>query len=562
MRIALLQINTDLARPEINGRAIETAYLEAIRLGVALVVTPEMAVPGYIPDDRLFEPSLINAVEKENHRLQATTGSVPLVFGTCSPVVSGKLWNELWWCEHGKLRCKTRKASLADFDSCAESRYFESDTNQQNLVDYLDKRIGLSIGENLHGSFENLIQAGATLIINATANTCALGSYVPEGCNPSWALPPKSKQRCEFLYTQSKTHTTPVVYINRVGAEGSLLFDGGSCLSLPDGTQQCGEIFKSDIFIVDTDERGIIRSDKTDDEGPWLHKALSMGMRENLSKQGIEAVIVGLSGGIDSAVVAALAAGAISVERVLGVALPTRFTSKESIELARQQAQTLGINYLELDADVPFAGAVSALLSALPDRQFGLTDENLQCRCRSMLLMALTTEPAIHNQLGTNHCAVLNTGNKSEAATGYFTLYGDAIGAFGVIGDLLKGRVYALARELGDLIPGQVINRPPTAELRLGQTDESSLMPYRQLDAVLGALIEARRPLECIYDDLAEVLNGQDLLETRNALPRIQKMINSSEFKRRQSPFALKVTHRAFGSDRRIPLTAVYSNSL
>jgi len=557
MRIALLQINTDLARPDINAKAIETAYLKAIKLGASLVVTPELAVPGYIPDDRLFEPSLINAVEKESHRLQAATASVPLVFGTCSPTASGKLWNELWWCEQGKLRCKTRKTSLADFDSCGESRYFESSVNQQNLVDYLDKKIGLSIGENMPGSFENLVQLGASLIINATASTCALGSYVPKGCNPSWALPSKSKQRHEFLSAQSKTHATPIVYINRVGAECSLLFDGDSCLSLPDGTQQCGEIFNSGIFVVDTDERGTIWSDETDVEATWIHKALGMGIRDNLSKQGIEAVVIGLSGGIDSAVVTALAIGAIGKERVLGVALPTRFTSEESITLARQQAKTLGIHYLELDADVPFAGAASALLSALPDRQFGLSDENLQCRCRSMLLMALTTEPAIHDQLGTNRCAVLNTGNKSEAATGYFTLYGDGIGAFGAIGDLLKGRVYALARELGDLIPEQVINRPPTAELRQGQTDESSLMPYRQLDAVLGALIEARRPFECIYDELADVLSGQDLLEARNALPRIQKMINDSEFKRRQTPFAIKVTHRAFGSGWRIPLTTV-----
>jgi len=557
MRIALLQINTELARPEINGRTIETAYLEAVKLGASLVVTPELAVPGYIPDDKLFEPSLLSAVEKENQRLQAAAGSVPLLFGTCSPAASGKLWNELWWCEHGKLRCKTRKTSLADYGPCRESRYFQPDPNQRNPVDYLDKRIGLIIGENSPDSFEDAIKAGASLIINATASTCALGSYVPKGCKPSWALPSKSRQRYEFLSAQSKTHTTPIVYINRVGAEGSLLFDGGSCLSLPDGTRQCGETFNSGIFIVDTDERGTVWSDETDDEGPWLHKALGMGMRDNLFKQGIEAVIVGLSGGIDSAVVTALAVGAIGAKRVLGVALPTRFTSKESIKLARQQAQTLGINYLELDADVPFAGAASVLLSALPDRQFGLTDENIQCRCRSMLLMALTTEPGIHNQLGTNRCAVLNTGNKSEAATGYFTLYGDAIGAFGVIGDLLKGRVYALARELGGLIPEQVINRPPTAELRQNQTDESALMPYRQLDAVLGALIEARRPIECIYDDLADVLNGQDLFEARNALPRIQKMINGTEFKRRQSPFALKVSHRAFGTDRQIPLTAV-----
>jgi NAD+ synthase (glutamine-hydrolysing) len=558
MKAALLQINARLAQPVTNGRAIETAYFEAVRLGADLVLTPELAVPGYIPGDRLFEPNLRHAIESENSRLQAITGSVPLVFGTCSSSDSGKLRNELWWCEQGKLCCKTRKTSLADYDPCDEGRYFEWAGSQQNLVEFQDKKIGLFIGENFHDSFENLIQAGATLIVNVAASTCALGSYVPDGCNPSWAIPPKSKRRFEFLSGQSKTLATPIVYINRVGADGSLLYDGGSCLILPDGTMQCGELFNSGIFIVDTDEQGTARIEESDCEGGWIRRALSMGMKDNLSKQGIEAVILGLSGGIDSAVVATLAAETIGPERLLGVALPTRFTSQESIELAKRQAQMLGINYLEIDADAPFAGGVSSLSSALPDRQFGLTDENLQSRCRSMLLIALTTEPAIHVQLGTNRCAVINTGNKSEVATGYFTLYGDGIGAFGVIGDLLKGRVYRLAHELEGSIPKQVINRPPTAELRPAQTDESSLIPYRQLDAILGALIEANRPIECVYGDLAEVLNGQDLLEARNALPRIQKLIDNNEFKRRQSPFALKVTHRAFGSDRRIPLTAVY----
>jgi NAD+ synthase (glutamine-hydrolysing) len=277
-------------------------------------------------------------------------------------------------------------------------------------------------------------------------------------------------------------------------------------------------------------------------------------MKDNLAKQGIEAAIIGLSGGIDSAVVAALAAGAMGPERVLGVSLPSRYTSAESVDLAKTQAQNLGINYLALDADAPFAGAASSLQSALPGRKFGLTDENLQCRSRAALLMALSTEPEIHRLLGSARCAVLNTGNKSEAATGYFTMYGDGIGAFSIIGDLLKARVYALAHELGGLIPRRVIERPPTAELRPNQTDETSLMPYRQLDAILGALIEAGRPSEDIYNDLTEVLQGHDLQEARTALPRLLGLIGNTEFKRRQAPFAVCVTHLGFGSGRKMPL--------
>ena len=280
-----------------------------------------------------------------------------------------------------------------------------------------------------------------------------------------------------------------------------------------------------------------------------------MGLRENLAKQGLEAVVLGLSGGIDSAVAAALAAEDLGPGRVLGVALPTRFSSGESSALAEQQARHLGIRFLHLDADAPFAGFAAALEQALPGRAFGLTDENLQSRCRGSLLMALTSEPEVHRRLGTSRVAVLNTGNKSEAATGYFTLYGDGIGAFALLGDCLKARVYAVARELGEAVPRGVLERPPTAELRPGQTDEASLLPYAQLDAILGAALEAQRPEEGLAEDLACVLEGPALDQARAALPRILGLLRRIEFKRRQLPFAFKVSPKAFGAGRRIPLT-------
>ena len=206
------------------------------------------------------------------------------------------------------------------------------------------------------------------------------------------------------------------------------------------------------------------------EEGPWLRRALVTGIRDNLAKQGLEAVVLGLSGGIDSAVAAALAVEALGPDRVLGAALPTRYSSAESAALAEQQARHLGMDFLRLDADAPFAGFAASLEKAFPGRDFGLTDENLQSRCRGSLLMALTSEPEVQRRLGTDRVAVLNTGNKSEAATGYFTLYGDGIGAFAPLGDCLKARVYAVARDLGEAVPRGVIERPPTAELRPGQT--------------------------------------------------------------------------------------------
>ena len=401
----------------------------------------------------------------------------------------------------------------------------------------------------------DLAAAGATLILNASASPSALGSWLPPGRSTPWAIPSKDAQRRRLLPGLAQKHGVPIAYASRVGAESWLLFDGGSGLALPDGRWQGGAPFHEGLLMVDTGQPG--EAWRAVEDGPWLHKALVAGLRDNLAKQGLEALVLGLSGGIDSAVAAALAVEALGPGRVLGAALPTRFSSAESFAFAQQQARHLGMGFLSLDAEAPFAGFAASLEKALPGRTFSLTDENLQSRSRGSLLMALTSEPEVQRRLGTDRVAVLNTGNKSEAATGYFTLYGDGIGAFAPLGDCLKARVYALARDLGEAVPRGVIERPPTAELRPGQTDEASLLPYTQLDAILGAALEAQRPEEGLADDLALLLEGGALAQARAALPRILRLLRHTEFKRRQLPFAFKVSPKAFGAGRRIPLTAV-----
>jgi len=569
MRIAILQLNSRIADPEANGRAIEAAYAAALAQGAELVVAPELAVVGYLAEDLLWEGSLRRRVLAESERLAALSGPVPLLMGTCSPAPSGRLWNELWWCEQGRRRAVARKRILPMYDVFDESRYFEADPEPQALVEYRGERFGLSICEDLWANpgfcpgpirypFDPIAQlagAGATLILNISASPGHLGSYLPPGRQAPWAASSKLALRKRLLQGQAALHGVPILYAARVGAESWLTFDGGSGLAQPDGSWQRDEFFQEGVVLVDTRGGGVPWPEEPG-EAFWLRRALGMGLRENLAKQGLEAVVVGLSGGIDSAVVAAMAAENLGPGRVLGVALPTRFTSAESLDLARLQAETLGIPFLQLDAEQPFAGAVRSLERAFPDRTFGLTDENLQSRGRGMLLMALTSEPAAHRLLGTSRVAVLNTGNKSEAATGYFTLYGDGIGAFGILGDCLKARVFALARELGPAIPRGVLERRPTAELRPDQTDEASLIPYVQLDAILGTLLEARREVDTLADDLAHLLDGPALEQARAALPRICRLLRGSEFKRRQLPFPLKVSPWAFGRGRRIPLTA------
>lgn len=570
MRIGILQINAILADPEANGRAIEAAYARAVAQGADLVLTPEMAVPGYLPEDRLWEAGLRQRTAAENDRLCGLAGEVPLILGTCSPSPSGRLWNELWWCERGKLRCVARKRVLATYDIFDETRYFDPGQAVTPLVEFQGEQVGLSVCEDLWADpalapgpilytfdpIQDLAAQGATLILNASASPGHLGTWLPTGCAPSWAIPGKLELRRRLLQGHARRHGVPIAYASRVGSESWLTFDGGSGVVFPDGTWRGVPHFQESVQVIDT-RHGGLPWEADPAEALWLREALGLGLRENLKKQGLEGVVVGLSGGIDSAVVVAMAAENLGRERVLGVALPTRYTSQESLDLAEAQARQLGIHYLCLSADTPFAGAETALESVFPDRIFGLTDENLQSRARGTLLMALTTEPHVHRLLCTSRVAVLNTGNKSEAATGYFTLYGDGIGAFGILGDCLKQRVFALARELGDQVPEGVLHRKPTAELAPGQTDEASLLPYPILDAMLSAFIETRRPFETLADDLADLLEGDALSQARDAIPRVMRLLQGSEFKRRQLPFALKVSPRAFGRGRRIPLTGV-----
>ena len=569
MKLALLQINARLGDPEGNGRGVEAAYREAVASGAELVLAPELAIPGYLLEDRLWEPAMRRRIEAESHRLAALAGPVPLVFGTARPAPSGRLWNELWWCQDGGLRHCARKRVLPSYDVFDEHRYFEPDAAPQPLVAFRGHRIGLSICEDLWADpqlgnapvgygvdpIADLAAAGATLILNASASPSALGSHLPPGRSAPWAIPSKDAQRRRLLPGLAQKHGLAIAYASRVGAESWLLFDGGSGLALPDGRWQGWAPFREGILLVDPALPG--EAWRPAEEGPWLRRALVTGIRDNLAKQGLEALVLGLSGGIDSAVAAALAVEALGPERVLGAALPTRFSSAESSALAEQQARHLGIGFLSLDADAPFTGFGGALEQAFPGRSFGLTDENLQSRCRGSLLMALTSEPEVQRRLGAERVAVLNTGNKSEAATGYFTLYGDGIGVFAPLGDCLKARVYAVARDLGEAVPRGVLERPPTAELRPNQTDEASLLPYHQLDAILGAALEAQRPEEGLADDLALLLEGAALAQARAALPRILGLLRRTEFKRRQLPFAFKVSPKAFGAGRRIPLTAL-----
>jgi NAD+ synthase (glutamine-hydrolysing) len=311
MRIALLQLNPRLADPEFNARAIESAYAKAIGQGAELVITPEIALVGYLAEDRLWEPALRSRVETQAQRLAALSGGVPLLLGTVGAAPSGRLWNEVWWCEGGARRAVVRKRVLPTYDVFDEHRYFEPDSSPQALIEYEGERIGLSICEDLWADaslvsgpvsyaidpIAELKAAGATMIVNVSASPGTLGSYVPEGLTVPWAIPSKASQRKRLLKGHALKHAVPIVYCSRVGAESWLLFDGGSGVAMPDGSWHDGPEFIETTVWANTKQSGGPWPEDLS-EGRWLREALGMGLRDNLRKQGLEGVVIGMSGGM------------------------------------------------------------------------------------------------------------------------------------------------------------------------------------------------------------------------------------------------------------------------
>lgn len=564
VKIAILQINPRLANPEFNGSEIEQRYQEAVAGGAEIVVTPEMHVAGYIPNDRLWDPGVRYRIQAESERLVRLTGSTPLLLGTVTPAPSGRLWNELWWCSEGQVHHRIRKRVLPSYDVFDEHRWFEPDPNPQPLISFGEEQIGLSICEDLwanpwgQGSIrytlnpiEDLVNQGASMLINASVSPANLGAWAPSKPYLGW-VPSKADQRRKILLDQAQHYKIPIVFASRVGADSSLIYDGSSGMASAKGLWQGAPSFWEGLVWVDTKKPGdpwVVTEDMN-----WLRKALVTGIRDNFHKQGLEGAILGMSGGLDSAVVATLAQEALGSSRVLAVALPSMITSSESLRLAEEQCKKLGMELRTISIADPHASLEKAITTQTGTPLAARTHENLQSRIRGQILMALTTEPSVHKLLGTDKVTVINTGNKSEAAVGYCTLYGDTVGILSPLGDCLKSRVFQLAQSMHGEVLDEIIARPPSAELSPNQTDEEALMPYRELDLILSMHLESSIPFHLIE----EKLNNSNLgfPQMSEKINRTQTLLRHSEFKRKQMPFSLKVSPKAFGSGRQIPLTS------
>jgi NAD+ synthetase len=543
MKVALAQINTTIGDLPGNEARIRAAYERGVAAGVDIVVAPELATTGYPPRDLLLKHGFIARNLAVLEQWARKTGRVALLVGYIgrNPKPPGReATNAVALLQHGAVVASREKTLLPTYDVFDEDRYFEP--ADQNLpVEFDGRKIGLTICEDVWNDEDfwrdrryrrnpamELVTKGAEIIFNVSASPWHLG---------------KNRTRHEMLRSLAVKSRRPVVYCNLVGGNDQLIFDGASLVFNARGDLVArGAGFAEDFVVVDTGATSPIAALETGDEEKLYH-ALVLGLRDYLHKCGFTSAVLGLSGGIDSAVTACLAAAALGKEHVRGVSMPSQFSSQGSLDDARVLAEHLGIRYDVVPIQPTFQALKQQLQPVFEGRPEDTAEENVQARLRGVILMALS------NKFGS---LLLTTGNKSELAVGYCTLYGDMCGGLAVISDVPKTMIYRLASWINrdrELIPLASITKPPSAELRPNQTDQDSLPPYDALDAILEAYVVQGKSASEI------VAAGFDPATVK----RVVRLIDLSEYKRHQAAPGLKVTSKAFGMGRRVPIAQKYS---
>ncbi len=557
MRVGIAQINTTVGDLSGNCRKIVEAYRALVARGAELAVFPELAVSGYPPRDLLFKRRFVPDVESALAEIAAATGSAPALVGFVETNAGGQgrpFFNAAAWCERGEVRHVARKCLLPTYDVFDEDRYFEPASGPQ-VIGFAGRRIGITICEDIwtHPMISTRrLYNGLNPVRQLAARQCDVVFNL--SASP-WHFG-KSNLRETLVTDAAKLLGCPVVYCNAIGGNDELIFDGRSLAAAADGAVTAGlAAFQEELQVVAVgpppapakEERRIAPSYAPADMKD-VFDALVLGLRDYAGKSGFKKSLVALSGGIDSAVVGVLAAAALGPENVTGVSLPSAISSGHSRDDARELARNLGIAFHTIAiADV--VAAVEAVLDPVfSGRARDVTEENIQARVRGVVMMALS------NKFGS---LLLTTGNKSEVAVGYCTLYGDMCGGLAVISDVFKTQVYALARWINDdarragrtpPIPQNSVDKPPSAELRPGQTDQDSLPPYDVLDAILRGYVE-------------EGLSRRDLVARGFAeavVNDVVRKVDLNEYKRKQAAPGLKITPLAFGVGRRIPIVQKY----
>lgn len=545
MKIGIAQINTTVGDLTGNSELILKAYQALVADGAELVLFPELAVCGYPPRDLLFKTRFVADTEDALDAIAEKIGEVPAVIGYVQdrgPYIHGRpFYNAAAWCESGEVKTIGRKSLLPSYDVFDEERYFEP-AEGPTIHEWKGLKVGLTICEDIWNSpavptsrrycddpVGVLAEQKIDLLLNLSASPWHEG---------------KNEAREPLVQDAAERCGCPAVYCNAIGGNDELIFDGGSIAAHPDRGLVAGlAAFREENHMIDLDDPAGYISEHFNLKGnAATHDALVLGLRDYAQKSGFKKALIGLSGGIDSAVVCALAAEAFGPENVIGIALPSAISSQHSRDDAAALAKNLGIEYHEVAIAETVASAEAALSELFAGRDQDVTEENIQARARGLLLMAIS------NKLG---ALLLTTGNKSEIAVGYCTLYGDMCGGLAVISDLPKMRVYALARHINlvhEVIPVNTIEKAPSAELRPDQKDEDSLPAYPVLDGILRLYVE-------------EGLSRAEIVERgyeQAIVDDIVRKVDLNEYKRKQAAPGFKTTPLAFGIGRRIPIVQKY----
>lgn len=532
IRVAMAQLNLLVGDiPGNTGRIIDTALKARDELNADLVLFPELALTGYPPEDLLLRPSIEQRVQAALEQIFAAVSGITLVVGY-PRYRDGVLYNMAGVIRDGELVHEYAKQCLPNFEVFDEKRYFTAG-REPGLFEHQGVRIGLSICEDIWHTapMEQLQAAGVQLVLSLNASPFHIG---------------KPDQRRDVLRRRVWQLGCPLAYLNLTGGQDELVFDGGSMLVSAQGEvlfqgDCCEEGLYSFVFDPATGELQPEQvSPPEPDSDALVYRMLVQGVRDYVNKNGFPGVVLGLSGGIDSALTLAVAVDALGAERVEAVMMPFRYTSSMSLEDAEAEARALGVRYDLISIEPLYDSFMQQLAPRFEGLQPDTTEENLQARCRGVLLMAIS------NKTG---ALVLTTGNKSEMAVGYSTLYGDMAGGFDVLKDIPKTLVYRLSRyrnTLSPVIPERVIERPPSAELAPDQTDQDSLPDYDTLDRILELYVERDYSARAIIEEgFAEA-----------DVHRVLRLVDINEYKRRQAPIGPRVTRRGFGRDRRYPITS------
>ncbi|HCL71353.1 MAG: NAD+ synthase [Gammaproteobacteria bacterium] len=536
-RFKIIMAQLDFLVGDIDGntdKIIRVARRASEELGADMVVFPELAITGYPPEDLLLRPSLKPRITKALDRICVADIDAYLVVGYPETTAEG-VYNALAVLRGSKVIAGYRKQCLPNYQVFDERRYFRAGS-QPCVIDIAGARMAFTVCEDLWEPepARQAKEAGAHLLVNINASPFHMR---------------KLQERQELLQQRSREGGFPVVYVNLVGGQDELVFDGGS-MAASQGELNClipqfqEGLFPLDIEIAEHGSCEIPRQAmaETLDIEAQVYEALVMGVRDYVEKNRFKGVVLGLSGGIDSALSLAIAADALGSAKVQAVMMPFAYTSQLSLDCAQQQAQSLGVNYQVIAINEIYDSFTAALKDEFAGLESDVTEQNIQARARGVLLMAISNKKGL---------LVLTTGNKSEIAVGYSTLYGDMAGGFDVLKDVSKTLVYRLARFRNSIgagktvIPAEVIDRAPSAELAPGQVDQDSLPDYDTLDEILELYVEQDQSAKAIMD------KGY----TEADVKRVLRLVDLNEYKRRQSPVGVRLTQRGFGRDRRYPIT-------